>query len=504
VSLRLRLTLLNTLILLLVGGVLISAVYAVLARNLDQQVDDALRTQIQQLAAAPAFAGPGPRGRFQIPTANRLPSRDTYVQVLDRDGNVLARSESLGEEVIPVPAEAVQAARNGRELFTDVLVDEQPLRQLVTTFPTRPNAQRGGADGLGLLLQVARPVGPQREALASLRTITIAVGGIGVLVSLLAGWFLARAALQPIDLLAKAAAAIGATRDFGRRVPNPRQSRDEVGRLTTEFNSMLDELQASHDQLSGTLAAQRRFVADASHELRTPLATLRGNVDLLQHTLPRGTDAGRDAILADVTAEAERMGRLIAGMLLLAQADAGQHLTLRPVDFGDVAQDAVRAARLLRPAVAVELEPAAQTAWVAGNRERLRQVLMILLDNALKVSPEQGEVRLSVQAKRHGILDGYRVNVTDQGPGVAPADRERIFERFVRGAGSRSGEGTGLGLAIARWIVEEHGGSITVEDAPARGALFSVWLPATTPDLNPDVPSPSVAGGFVVGAQPAL
>jgi len=322
-----------------------------------------------------------------------------------------------------------------------------------------------------------------------LRATILVVGAAGVLVAIGAGWLLARTALHPIDRLAQAADAIGTARDFGRRVPVAGRRPDEIGRLSIAFNRMLGELQGAHEAVSDALVAQRRFVADASHELRTPLATLRGNVDLLRQML---ADAGADdaeeaAILDDVSEEAARMSRLVADLLLLAQADAGQHLTLRPTDLTPVAHDAARAARLLRDDVQVEGMVGHGELWVQGHADRLRQVLMILLDNAMKHAAAGGRVTLAVERTR--ACDEIVARVTDNGAGIALDAQPHIFERFYRAAGTRSGEGTGLGLAIARWIVEEHGGSIAVSSTPGHGATFTVRLPAGTP------PSEAVEAG---------
>jgi two-component system OmpR family sensor kinase len=306
---------------------------------------------------------------------------------------------------------------------------------------------------------------------------------------------LARAALRPIDELANTADAIGAERDFGRRVSLQDSPRDEIGRLAEAFNRMLGELQAAHEQLGAALAAQRRFVGDASHELRTPLATLRGNVELLRHmaaTSPPGDDR-QAAILDDLAAEAGRMGRLVADLLLLAQADAGQHLTLRPLDLAEVARDAARAARLLRDGATLEVADLTDGLWVSGHEDRLRQVLVILLDNALKFTPAGGHVTLEAERTRRNDDDWILVRVADTGPGIPRGEQERIFDRFYRGAAARSVEGTGLGLAIARWIVEEHRGTIKVASTPGEGTVFSVRLPAAPTPLAQPAPRASAA-----------
>jgi two-component system OmpR family sensor kinase len=354
-----------------------------------------------------------------------------------------------------------------------VEVDGARLRQLVT-----PLRIAGAPDSQPtfLLVQVARPLAPMQQTLGTLQATGLGVGAAGVLVALGAGWLLARAALGPIDVLARTALAIGAARDFGRRVPMRGSARDEIGRVSTAFNGMLDELQSAHAQMEAALASQRRFVADASHELRTPLGTLRGNIDLLRHM--RGEceacDARHSEILGDLAAETQHMGRLVSDLLLLAQADAGQHLTLHPLDVGAVGLAVARSARVLRPDVQIDVTGDWNALCVRGDSDRLRQVLLILLDNALKVTPPGGTVSMS--ATRHGQTIALRV--VDRGPGIAVEEQSRIFDRFYRSHRGRSGEGTGLGLAIAHWIIGEHNGRIEVSSTPGAGAMFTVHLPA--------------------------
>ena len=363
-------------------------------------------------------------------------------------------------------------------------VEGQHLRAIV--MPLR-FSRTPGEPPLSLVLQVAQPLGTLEETLGALQATILLVGAVGVLVAVVAGWVLARTALTPIDRFAATADAIGVSRDVGKRVPATTVRPDEIGRLGIAFNRMLDELQAAHEQVATALVAQRRFVADASHELRTPLATMRGNVDLLRQMLADlgDGDSQEAAILDDVSVEAERMSRLVVDLLLLAQADAGQHLTLRPVDVGLVAADAARAARLLRDDVLVEAESLPTGLWVRGHADRLRQVVMILLDNAVKRAPPGSRVSLCAGRRVLDGLETVATRVTDQGPGIPRSEQARIFERFYRAPGSRSGEGAGLGLAIARWIVEEHQGGIELTSEPGAGATFTVWLPASEPATDP-------------------
>src|SRR3989440_1148202 len=220
----------------------------------------------------------------------------------------------------------------------------------------------------------------------------------------------------------------------------------EVGRLAGTFNAMLDRLHAA-------FAAQRRFVADASHELRTPLATIRGRSEvlLLSPTLDPQTREG----LAMIRDEAGRMGRLVANLLLLARGDEARALARRPVELDVLLLEVARQARALAQGVSVSISHEDQ-ALVRGDADLLKQLLLNLVDNALTYTPPGGHVDLALY-----VADGHaRLAVRDTGPGIAPDELTRIFERFYRldRARSRRSGGAGLGVAIGRWVREGHGG----------------------------------------------
>ncbi len=480
-SLGLRLTLLNGLVLLLVIGAFAAVAYVTQVQALRSSLDDSLRAQARRVGERGAFwldhpVGP-PRG-VAFPSPERFAAPDVFIQVVSRDGTIQSRSPSLGDDSLPVDPAMLQRALAGEEWFADVAVDQQPLRLFIMPLRAGRSSETGALIGM---VEVARPLGPLYGSLRTLQATFLAVGGAGVLVSVVVGWLLSRAALRPIDALADVAQEIGAARDFSRRVPvRPGARRDEVGRLAEEFNRMLAQLQAAYEQLEAMLAAQRRFVADASHELRTPVTVVRGNLDLLRSMLPIRTvaDAEEQAqLLADMAGETERMGRLVSDLLLLAQADAGHHLLLSPLELGSVVRDAFRAARFLREDVELRLGEVVDETWVRGDADRLRQLLLNLLDNALKYTPPGGVVSLSARRLARAEVDGVAVTVADTGPGIPPAEQARIFERFYRTDPARTAGGAGLGLAIARWIVDEHQGAIDVESAPGRGSRFTVWLP---------------------------
>lgn len=484
-SLGLRLTLLNGLVVLLTLAVFATVAYATQYRSLQETLDTSLRNEARRFSQPAAeFLERRPARPRTLIFANprAFASPDVFIQITASDGESVARSRNLDEGDLPADPGAMQRALQGQEWFTDVEVEGQPLRLFIAPLRIGP----GQEISVGMI-EVARPLGPTLNNLRVLQTTFVTVGGLGVLVSLVVGWVLARAALRPIDRLAAAAHGIGAARDFTSRVPVPRAGRrDEVGRLAGEFNDMLAQLQTAYEHLEAALTAQRRFVADASHELRTPLTTLRGNVELLRR-MPE--TAGRDQedleqILADMAAETDRVTRLVGDLLLLARADAGQHLALVPIEVGALLGEAFRSARFLREGVELRLGDLPSGVWVSAEPDRLRQLCLILLDNALKYTPLGGQVTIEAGRSARGDAQGVVIGVRDTGPGIPEVDRERIFERFYRIESARGPGGAGLGLAIARWIVQEHHGTIEVDSAPARGTTFTVWLPTVSEPVD--------------------
>jgi two-component system OmpR family sensor kinase len=320
-----------------------------------------------------------------------------------------------------------------------------------------------------LVYQLASNNTPNPETLPGLRGFLILSGVVVSLTALLASWLAAGRALRPLDTAARLMEEIGLTGDLSRRLPTSR-THDDVRRLSEAFNRMLQRLQDAHEQLAVALESQRRFVADSSHELRTPLTTVRTNAGLL---LGRAdlSDADRQAALADIASESERMGRLVGDLLTLARADAGQRLTFASVDFGALVSDVAGQAQRACAERHIAIE--AQSVHVDGDAEALRQLVWILLDNAVKFSRTGGSIEVHV-----GVNDGRaELTVGDDGVGIPLGDLERIFDRFYRADMARSGSGTGLGLSIARWIVQQHGGTITASNRASGGAQFTVHLP---------------------------
>jgi signal transduction histidine kinase len=262
--------------------------------------------------------------------------------------------------------------------------------------------------------------------------------------------------------------------------PRGETPRDEVERLATTFNEMLAELQEAYQEQEQTLASQRRFVADASHELRTPLSTIRTNIELLQRAGDELDPADHDEALVDSLAEIERLSRLVGDLLTLARVDSGLRLERRDeIAVDRLVRDMYRQARLLAlPHEHTVVAEPVEEAVVLGEADYLKELLLILVDNAVSYTPDGGHIRLSVQASG----DEVRIAVADNGVGIDAADVPHLFERFYRADTARvraagSNRGTGLGLSIAHWIADEHGGRIEVESSPGRGSTFTIVLP---------------------------
>jgi two-component system, OmpR family, sensor kinase len=473
-SLRLRLTLWYTGILAAALILVSVAVYFTLSFTLNQQTNDFLNARAQQYARALIFAGgPGPAARIREQIANFNP--DTYAQFVTPDGTRFSNTSNLPSGW-PVDRSVIdQALRTGHTVQQTVRLGDIWLR--IDNFPLNtPDGQPFG------VLQLGRDITQQESSLAGLREVLVLAGLSGIVAAFGAGWLLARQALRPIGRVAQTAQDIGDSRDFARRVAY-RGPNDELGRLCSAFNNMLGHIQDAYQQIENALQAQRRFVADASHELRTPLTTIRGNIGLLS-AAPEVSSQDRREALEDMSGEAERMSRLVSNLLVLARADAGLHIAKQPVHLEEVMQEVYRQARVISNGVALRLDQP-QEAEVVGSPDYLKQLLLILVENAIKNTPSGGEVRLA-----DPVENGYvRLTVSDTGRGIPAESLPHIFERFYQADKSRTGGGTGLGLAIAKWIAEEHDGRIEVQSQLGAGSTFTVWLPR-----NGHTPKPAPAG----------
>jgi two-component system, OmpR family, sensor kinase len=284
-----------------------------------------------------------------------------------------------------------------------------------------------------------------------------AVGAGALLLAALACWGLAGRLLAPIRLLTQAAQTIEET-DLTRRIPV--KGTDEIARLAATFNAMLDRLESAFD-------SQRALVSDAGHELRTPITIIRGHLDLL------GDDPEeRQETLAVVSDELDRMSRMVEDLLTLAKSERTDFLYPEDIDLDELTEELAGKAATLAPREwSIE---AAAPGRIVADRQRLTQAVMNLAQNAVQHTKQGDRIGLG-----GSLVNGHaRLWVRDRGPGIAPADADRIFERFARGGdGPRPAEGAGLGLAIVRAIAEAHGGRVELDSRLGAGATFTIVIP---------------------------
>ncbi|NGM82998.1 HAMP domain-containing histidine kinase [Paenibacillus sp. 7124] len=335
------------------------------------------------------------------------------------------------------------------------------------------------------VIQMAAYTGEQDKLLERLKTILIAGSFATLIAAFTFGLFLARKAMSPIGKVIEAAEGIQTGNDLSVRIEYDGPP-DEIGRLIRTVNSMIGRMEGFYKNLEQSYAAQRRFVSDASHELRTPLTTIRGNIELLQKVweLEPGEKPAMDEAtirqmsvesVRDIADEAKRMSRLVGDMLSLARADTGRTFEKEPVALEPMMVEvARRAAFLPREAEWVVGDLSVLNGkYVLGNKDYLQQMLFIFIDNAFKYTPS-GEVSFDAVVYQSQV--GLRVR--DTGIGMEKNEVPYIFDRFYRADESRGiTEGIGLGLSIAKWIIDEHGGSIEVVTRQGEGTTFIIWLP---------------------------
>ena len=382
------------------------------------------------------------------------------VVVLDANGRQLADSSAGGSEALPITPADLGGADRHDHAIRDLSLEGDVLRLTVEPITLADGTRVG-------YVAWADSTRPLRDVLAAVSSALLLGGALVIALALVVGLVLARRALAPVADVTETARAISLSGDFAARVEGG-QGGDEVGELAVAFNEMLEALDQNHQAL-------QRFLGDASHQLRTPLTTIRANLDLAER--PGLPPDERQAILADARDEAERMGRLIADLLSLARAESGARLEFAPVELDAVLVESVRRERQAAAHVRMSVE-SVEPAVVEGDRDRLRELFGILLDNAARYTPDGGRVTAALD-----VRDGRAiVRVADTGIGLDETDRARLFERLYRGSRAREmrPSGTGLGLAIARWIVDSHAGTIELADREGGGTVATVELQVRT------------------------
>ena len=484
-STRVRLTLWYAALLVIVLVALGVSVEALAHNRLQADVDrrlvstaEDIGTVIQQRLATWSFSSEPVRFEDIVPNLGSFASRGLIVQITDPTGRVVRGSEYAPE----TPLVPEDAAPSGDTRVVTTTWNGDQMRAV--HYPVTVTDRSGTRWYIGAVI-VGERLNTMQETLGSLRQVLMVASGLGILLAMAGGWIMAGRALRPVDQVTAAAARIaagdGTAASLAARLPVP-PADDELARLSSTFNAMLDRLQAS-------FRAQERFVADASHELRTPLTAIRGNVDVLSRQTRNGARVLMSGDLApaldDIRAESDRMRRLLDDLLLLARSDTGDGSRPFPITQSQrirldvIAGEGVRSAGSMSEGQVLELE-APRPVFVDGDPDRLRQLIMILLDNAIRHTPAGGHVRVAVALAADGTA---RIAVRDEGEGIAAEHLPHVFERFYRadGARGRASGGTGLGLAIARAICRAHGGDIEVRSTPGQGSTFIATLPSEVP-----------------------
>lgn len=457
---RIRLTFWYTGLLVLILVVFSLLLYWVVRYSLHGQVDRTLEDRAQQVGVAleaqrvlVSITGEVYLPQLEV-LLNVFSSPAIFIQVIDTQGNVIVASRNLGDQRFPVIAKVLESSQTRESTYSTVIISDIPFR--IYSAPILIDSQAVG------WVQVGQSVAYIDRTMRQISLILTGGTLVGLLVAALMGPFLAWQALGPIERINQAVTQIFRAQDLKKRLPTS-QTNDEINRMTTTINGMLE-------RLDNFFQAQVRLSADVSHELRTPLTAIRGNVDLLRRGAADDPEELNET-LSIIDSELNRMSRIVADLLLLSQADAGLSLRMQTVELDTIILEVYRQTRFMAQGVQVQLGHEDQ-AIVRGDADRLKQLLINLATNAVKHTPPGGTITLSLYRER----DWIKIIVADTGRGIASTALPHIFERFYRGENNRQ-KGMGLGLSIAQWIANAHGGKITVISESDRGSEFTLWLP---------------------------
>jgi two-component system, OmpR family, sensor kinase len=399
---------------------------------------------------------------------------DAYVEQLTLDGVVLIVRDANGAILRRVNFPAKEASDGA--LWHEAMSSGEPASGMavlsgddpyyIYAVPVDPQS------GEARVVEAAKPYEPAQDALESFGTVLVAGIGAALILSIGGAYLLAGAALRPVEAVTSAAREMGEG-DLAKRLPvaNPG---DEVGRLATTINGLLSRLEAAFGRREEALERQRRFAADASHELRTPLTAISGHARMLDEwALEEDPQRAKRSVSA-IRAAAGRMRNMVESLLVLTRGDESADLDVGRHDLAAVAEEAAQAARTAAEGkVSVEYVRPKRAVEATFDRDRVFQVASILLDNAVKYTPEGGSVLVRVEEDD----DRAALEVSDTGLGIPEDELPLVFERFHRMDHSRSDGGVGLGLSIARQIAEAHGGEIRASSTPGNGSTFTLLLP---------------------------
>ena len=449
-------------ILLVISAAIIIVVQALLLNTTDNRLDVAHETILKKIHV-------NELGKVEIHLKTTDISPDTYVQVWGLDGE-LQSSFGTPDNFIDKPFDQ-SALHLDYAMYQDESGPGWHIR--ILSIPLQKDKRKIG------VMQIASSLEVVDEARESLTDVLSVIWVVAVLLSGIIVWFTLGQTLKPLGAITETVEQINRADDLSRRIPYQGPENDEIGNLVGSFNQTLERLEA-------LFTSQQRLLADVSHELRTPLTVIKGNVDLMRRM--KSLD---DESLTSIDQESGRLTRLVGGLLLLAQAESGKlALNMKRVELDLLLTEVFQEMTILAGnKVHIRLNEIDQ-AYINGDRDRLKQVFINLVANAVQYTPQGGEIFLSLER----IGEQARIICRDTGPGIPAEDLPHIFERFYRAEKSRTRKettGFGLGLSIANWIVERHGGRIEVNSQEGKGTTFAIWLPLYKDVKQPETQKPS-------------
>ena len=437
--------------------------YAFLSKRLHESIDNSLKVSARVVQRAAMFD----QSRSPLPGLDIFFDQflgrsniNKFYRIYDGSGNVGSQSEGVDASQFPLSQEAYGRALNGEETFETFRLDKNH-RIRVITMPVIRNKN------LANLIQVGTSLKGVEDTLKTLRIFLFAAIPGVLILSTLGGRFMATRARKPVAEITQTAQDIAQGGNLARRIPLP-EVEDEIGNLANTFNEMMDRLEKSFAQI-------RQFSSDASHELRTPLTVLKGQSELvLSKTRSKGE---YQEVLSSNLEEINYMSRILEDLLTLSKGDEGViSLEKEPVDLGNIIEEVSRQVEILADekdikVILAYLEPVT----ILGDAHRLKQMVWILIHNAVKFSSSGGEIKITLQ----DMDDTVYFTIKDTGIGIPEPDLPRIFDRFYRVDKARSREdgGSGLGLAICKYIVDRHNGTIDVESKLGEGTKFKLRFP---------------------------
>ena len=383
------------------------------------------------------------------------------VRIIDFEKNLIASPRGERDDVLPLSDEGLEILKNGDVLWEEAIFEDEEM--LIYSFTITMD------DGQVIIVQMAKPLTERSQTLATLSRTLLLAGSFFVVFAFVVGLFMARFSLQPINNITNIAKEIGEEQDFSRRVAYE-GPQDEIGQLATTLNGMLYDLEKAYSDVEKALSLQKDFIADVSHELRTPLTTIRGNLGLMKLGASLDEEMQTE-ILRDMIDESDRLIRLVNDLLVLARTEAGRKISIRSTKITPIIEESIRQVKQVDVDREIVFEPTSDFV-IAGNRDAFKQIMIILLDNAVKHSDKN--VIVSVEE-----VDGkIKIDVEDFGKGISVEKLAHVFDRFYRDDHSLKAKGFGLGLPISKALVEEMNGEISIDSEVGKGTKITLIFSA--------------------------